>query len=92
VIAEALQSRLKVLEDEISRLTKLAAQSSDQVDQDKYWRLAKDLQREARALRGEIAKALSVGGQPSTRRGQDLQPKRETRSQHKTRKFGHLAS
>ena len=56
MIAEALQSRLKVLEDEILRLTKLAAQSSGQVDQDKYWRLAQDLQREARELRSEIRK------------------------------------
>lgn len=56
MIAEALQSRLKVLEDEILRLTKLAAQSTDQVDQDNYWRLTQDLQREARELRSEIRK------------------------------------
>ena len=56
MFAEALQARLKVLEDEILRLTKQASQSSGQAEQDDYLRLAQDLQREARALRSEIRK------------------------------------
>jgi hypothetical protein len=51
MVPEALAARLKVLEEEILRLSKLASESSDQLDQDKYWSLALDLQREARALR-----------------------------------------
>jgi len=54
VVVEALQARLKVLEDEILRLTKLASQANDTVQQDNYWGLAQELQREARALRLEI--------------------------------------
>jgi len=57
MLAEALQARLKVLEEEILRLTKLASQLPDQAQQDNYWRLAQDLQREARELRSEIRKA-----------------------------------
>ncbi len=53
---EALQTRLKVLEDEILRLAKLAAQASETVEQDNYWHLAQDLQREARELRLQIVK------------------------------------
>jgi hypothetical protein len=53
---EALEARLKVLEDEILRLTKLASQTQDQRQQDKYLRLAQDLQREARSVRAEIEK------------------------------------
>lgn len=56
MFAEALQARLKVLEDEILRLTNLASQSSDSGDQDNYLRLAQDLQREARELRSEITR------------------------------------
>lgn len=55
-VVEALQARLKVLEDEILRLTKLASQSSDHLEQDKYWHLARDSQKEARALRTETEK------------------------------------
>ena len=56
MLAEALEARLRVLEDEILRLTRLASQTPGQNDQDNYWRLAQDLQREARALRSEIRK------------------------------------
>ncbi|MGA7909417.1 MAG: hypothetical protein WCA16_18565 [Candidatus Sulfotelmatobacter sp.] len=54
MVVEALQARLKVLEEEILRLTKLASQSPDAEQQDNHWRLAQDLQREARELRAEI--------------------------------------
>jgi TfoX/Sxy family transcriptional regulator of competence genes len=57
MLVEALQARLRVLEDEILRLTKLASQAPDTREQDSYWRLAQDLQREARELRSEIRRA-----------------------------------
>lgn len=60
MLAVALQARLRVLEDEILRLTKLASQAPDRLDQDNYWRLAQDLQREARELRAEIRKMSST--------------------------------
>jgi hypothetical protein len=53
---EALQAGLQVLEDEILRLAKQASASQDQNVQDNYWRLAQDLQREARELRLQIKK------------------------------------
>jgi hypothetical protein len=53
-VIEALEERLKVLEDEILRVTKLAAEAAEQIQQDSYWGLAQDLQREARELRREI--------------------------------------
>jgi hypothetical protein len=53
---EALQAGLRVLEDEILRLAKQASASQDQNVQDNYWRLAQDLQREARELRLQIKK------------------------------------
>ncbi len=56
---EALEARLKVLEDEILRLTKLASQTQDQRQQDTYLRLAQDLQHEARSVRAEIEKLAS---------------------------------
>jgi len=55
-LAEALQSRLRVLEEEILRLIKLASLAEDQVVQDNYWRLAEDLQMEARELRSVLRK------------------------------------
>jgi hypothetical protein len=55
-IVDALQERLENVEDEIVRLTKLAAQQHDAVQQDNYSRLAEDVQREARELRREIIK------------------------------------
>jgi len=56
MFSEALTSRLQVLEEEILRLTRLAAQLSDGDEQDKYFRLAQDVQREARQLRKELRK------------------------------------
>jgi hypothetical protein len=56
MFTEALQARLKVLEDEIVRLTKLAPQSPAEAEQGNYWRLAQDLQREARERRSELRK------------------------------------
>ncbi len=68
---EALQDRLKVLEDEILRLTKLASQSPSVTDQDNYLRLAQDLQREARELRSEVRRisqsAATDNIQPASR-------------------------
>jgi hypothetical protein len=55
-LVEALQSRLKVLEDETLRLTKLASGAVDKAEQDSYWCFAQDLQREARDLRSQIRK------------------------------------
>ena len=55
-LTEALHARLKVLEDEILRLTELASQAPKQIDQDSNWGLAQDLQRAARQLRREIRK------------------------------------
>jgi hypothetical protein len=62
---EALEARLQVLEQEILRLTKLAAESSAQIIQDNYWRLAEDLQREAREVRLQIKKISESSPQPS---------------------------
>ncbi len=62
MLTEALQSRLKVLEEEILRLTEQASQSSEKSEQDNYWRLAQDLQREARELRSQIRKMLVTTG------------------------------
>jgi len=62
---EALEARLQVLEQEILRLTKLAAESSAQIVQDNYWRLAEDLQREAREVRLQIKKISESSPQPS---------------------------
>jgi hypothetical protein len=54
MLVEALQSRLTALEEEILRVTELASAAAGKDDQDNHWRLAQDLQREARALRKEI--------------------------------------
>jgi hypothetical protein len=56
VDVEALQARLKVLEEEILRATKRASQAADPTEQDNHWRVAQDLQREAREVRREILK------------------------------------
>jgi predicted DCC family thiol-disulfide oxidoreductase YuxK len=53
---EALQTRLKVVEDEILRLAKAGSQESEKAQQDNLWHLARDLQREARELRAEITR------------------------------------
>jgi hypothetical protein len=55
MLVEALQARLKIIEDKILRLTNLAAQTSEKAPQENHWLLAKDLQREARGLRVQIA-------------------------------------
>jgi hypothetical protein len=52
--AEALESRLRVLEEEMLRLMKQASPAEDQFVQDNYWRLAQDLQIEARELRSVL--------------------------------------
>jgi uncharacterized protein YjbK len=54
--AEALQARLKVLEDEIVRLTDLASKTPEKDQQENHWLMAQDLQREARNLRLQIRK------------------------------------
>ncbi len=56
MLVEALQSHLTALENEILHVTRQASQATQQDDQDNHWRLAQDLQREARALRQEIKK------------------------------------
>src|ERR1700679_381135 len=57
MVVEALQTRLKVIEDEIPRLAKAGSQESEKDHQDNLWHLAHDLQREARELRAEINRA-----------------------------------
>ncbi len=59
MVVEALQTRLKVIEDEILRLAKAGSQESEKAQQDNLWHLAHDLQREARELRAEITRADS---------------------------------
>jgi TolA-binding protein len=56
MLTEALQSRLRVLEDEILRLARLASQETETTRQDDHLRLAQDLNREARELRSQIRK------------------------------------
>ena len=63
MVTEALESRLKILEDEIRRLTNLAAQTPEKDQQENHWRMAKDLQGEARELRLQIAKNSDSAGQ-----------------------------
>jgi hypothetical protein len=50
----ALEDRLRQLETEIDRLTRQAAGASDQKEQDRYWELAREPQRESRSIRKEI--------------------------------------
>ncbi len=57
MFTEALESRLKILEDEILRLTNLASQTPEKDEQANHWLVAKDLQREANALRAQIKKS-----------------------------------
>ena len=61
---EALESRLRAIEEEITRVTKLAAESADSEQQDNYFRLAQDLQREARELRNQIKKGSHAKRSP----------------------------
>lgn len=69
MIAEALESRLRVLEEEILHLAQVASQSPDPVQQDNYLRLAQDLQHEARELRLQIRKVWEATDAP---RGQPV--------------------
>jgi cell division septum initiation protein DivIVA len=59
-IVRALEDRLRELEKEIDRLTRQAASASDQKQQDQYWELARELQREARSIRKEIRLQLQT--------------------------------
>jgi hypothetical protein len=55
MFVEALQARLRVVDDKILRLTMLASKAPDDRRRlDDYWDLAQDLQREARELRSKI--------------------------------------
>ena len=56
MLVEALQSRLRVLDDEILRLTNLASKTAEKDQQENHWLMAKDLQCEAQQLRAQIAK------------------------------------
>jgi hypothetical protein len=58
MIAEALQERLRVVEEEAVRVAQLASASTQPTEQNHYWLLATDLQREARELRREIQRAI----------------------------------
>ena len=53
---EALESRLKVIEEEITRLIMLSSERAEPNEQDNYLGLAQDLEHEARQLRAEIKK------------------------------------
>jgi hypothetical protein len=66
MLVEALQSRLKLLEEEILRLTNLASETSEKDQQENHWLMAKDLQREAQQLRAEIAR-ISADDRSSAR-------------------------
>ena len=56
MLVETLQTRLKVLEDEIQRLTDLASKTSEKDQQENHWLMAQDLQRQARDLPSQIMK------------------------------------
>jgi hypothetical protein len=58
-VVVALQARLEAIEQEIDRLTRLAAAEDDYVRRQQYWDLARDVQAEARKLRGEFSGFLS---------------------------------
>jgi hypothetical protein len=67
MFVEALQARLKVLDDEILRLTMLASEAPGKRQQDAYRDLAQDFQREARELRSEIQKISECKAQNQAR-------------------------
>jgi hypothetical protein len=71
MLIEALQARLEALEEEILRLTRLASEANDQTQQENYWRLAQDLQLEARELRLEMRK---MSQPPAGNRTQSAKP------------------
>lgn len=60
MILEALQSCVQNLQEEILRLTQLAAGSSDREQQNIYYSLAEDLQREARDLRRRFPRYQNI--------------------------------
>jgi hypothetical protein len=57
-VAEALQARVQELEEEIDRLTRLAASAKEFEVRKRYWELAGDMQREARKLHNEFQKLV----------------------------------
>jgi len=59
---EALQARLRAVEEEILRLAKLASEKRDPTQQDDRWSLARDLQREARQIRSSIKNIAAHAG------------------------------
>jgi hypothetical protein len=63
-VVEALRDRLKVLEDEILRVAEFAAQAVETSAQDNYWQFARDLQREAREVRLQIARMTGRSESP----------------------------
>jgi hypothetical protein len=69
---EALESRLRAIEDEITRLLRLSAEVGETEQQDNYLRLAQDLQREARELRSQIKKET----QPKSSAGRESRAKK----------------
>jgi hypothetical protein len=56
MLANALQSRLKVIEEEILRMARQVSEAREKADQDNRWCMAQDLQRDARELRSQIRK------------------------------------
>lgn len=69
---EVLESRLRAIEEEITRLLNLCAEVSEPDQQDNYLRLAQDLQREARELRAQIKKET----QPTSFTGREFRAKK----------------
>ena len=61
-IVSALRARLAFIESEITRLTNFACEEQDPERQEERWKLAVDLQREARAVRDQ----LRVHSRPKT--------------------------
>ena len=53
-IVAAFEARLASLEQEIARLSSFASKTKDLAQQDEYWRLAQEWQREARKVRSQI--------------------------------------
>ncbi|MGA3372097.1 MAG: hypothetical protein ABSC48_10085 [Terracidiphilus sp.] len=63
-IEAAIQSRLEGIEQEIDRLTRLAAGEKETAQQRQNWELARDMQTEARKLREELSKLSIQSGAP----------------------------
>ncbi len=70
--ASLILARLQTLEEEIRRLTDLAAQEENEKRRSQYWDLARDLQAETRAVRlllAQMPSARNKGrGEPVVRR------------------------